>query len=198
MILVMNVLELASSRSSVRRFKRDPVPLSDIRYILDVARRAPSGANRQPWRFLVVRDDEIKQSIRRECEEVEREFHKRADPSLKKWLEAKGITWEKPFLTEAPFLILVFGKAGEPYWIESVWLAIGFMLLAIRELGYSTLTYTPSKTEWANELLEIPGDYRLQAILPIGKPAEPVSPQKRLPLKEIAYLDRWRRNFPEE
>jgi len=198
MILVMNVLELASSRSSVRRFKRDPVPLSDIRYILDVARRAPSGANRQPWRFLVVRDDEIKQSIRRQCEEVEKEFHKRADPSLKKWLEARGITWEKPFLTEAPFLILVFGKVGEPYWIESVWLAIGFMLLAIQELGYSTLTYTPSKTEWANELLEIPGDYRLQAILPIGKPAEPVSPQKRLPLKEIAYLDGWRRNFPEE
>ena len=58
MILVMNVLELASSRSSVRRFKRDLVPLSDIRYVLDVARRAPSGANRQPWRFLVVRDDE--------------------------------------------------------------------------------------------------------------------------------------------
>jgi len=113
MILVMNVLELASSRSSVRRFKRDPVPLSDIRYILDVARRAPSGANRQPWRFLVVRDDEIKQIIRRECEAVEREFHKRADPSLKKWLEARGITWEKPFLTEAPFLILVFGKAGD-------------------------------------------------------------------------------------
>jgi len=114
MILVMNVLELASSRSSVRRFKRGPVPLSDIRCILDVARRAPSGANRQPWRFLVVRDDEIKQIIRRECEAVEREFHKRADPSLKKWLEARGITWEKPFLTEAPFLILVFGRAGEP------------------------------------------------------------------------------------
>ena len=198
MILVMNVLELASSRSSVRRFKRGPVPLSDIRYILDVARRAPSGANRQPWRFLVVRDDEIKQIIRRECEAVEREFHKQADPSLKKWLEARGITWEKPFLTEAPFLILVFGRAGEPYWIEGVWLAIGFMLLAIRELGYSTLTYTPSKTRWANKVLRIPGDYRLQAILPIGKSAEPASPQKRLPLKEIAYLDGWRRNFPEE
>ena len=58
MILVMNVLELASSRSSVRRFKRGPVQLSDIKYVLDVAKRAPSGANRQPWRFLVVRDDE--------------------------------------------------------------------------------------------------------------------------------------------
>ena len=192
----MNVLELASSRSSVRRFRRDPIPLSDIKYVLDVARRAPSGANRQPWRFLVIRDDEVKGAIREACERVEREFHRRAEPSLKKWLEAKGITWEKPFLTEAPFLILVFGKAGEPYWIESNWLATGFMLLAIQELGYSTLTYTPSKTEWANELLEIPGDYRLQAILPIGKPAEPTRSQDRLPLKEVAYLNKWGEKLP--
>jgi len=64
---------------------------------------------------------------------------------LKRWMEARGITWKKPFLTEAPILILVFGRIGEPYWVESTWLAIGFMLLAIQELGYSTLTYTPSK-----------------------------------------------------
>jgi len=191
----MRVLDLAASRRSVRRFKSDNVPLKDIAYILEVARKAPSGANRQPWRFLVIQDDDIKQDIRRVCEEVEKEFHQRAEPSLKRWLEARGITWEKPFLTEAPILILVFGRIDEPYWVESTWLAIGFMLLAIQELGYSTLTYTPSKIDWANHLLKVPKRYKLQVILPIGKPAEPIQSQDRLPLKEIAYLDGWGEEF---
>ena len=191
----MRVLDLTISRHSVRRFRPNDVSLNDIAYILEVARRAPSGANRQPWRFLVIQDHEIKRHIRRICEEIEKEFHQRAEPSLKRWMDARGITWKKPFLTEAPILILVFGRIGEPYWIESTWLAIGFMLLAIQELGYSTLTYTPSKTDWANHLLEVPKQYRLQVILPIGKSAESIQLQDRLPLEEIAYLNKWGENL---
>jgi len=168
----MEVLKLVSSRGSVRRFRSDPIPFADVKYVLEVARKAPSGANRQPWRFLVIRDQGLKKRIRERCEEVERRFHERAKPSLKEWLKFRGITWEKPFLAEAPILILVFGKMGEPYWVESIWLAIGFMLLAIEELGYSTLTYTPSEVDWANDLLKVPKGYRLQAILPMGKPLE--------------------------
>ncbi len=191
----MEVLKLASSRGSVRRFRSDPIPFADVGYVLEVARRAPSGANRQPWRFLVIQDNGLKKRIRERCEEVERRFHERAEPSLKEWLKSRGITWEKPFLTEAPILILVFGRMGEPYWVESVWLAIGFMLLAIEELGYSTLTYTPSEVDWVNDLLKVPKEYRLQAILPMGKPLEDKRPQDRLPLNEIAYLDEWGKGF---
>jgi len=187
---------LAASRRSVRRFSSEDVSLRDVEYVLEVARRAPSGANRQPWRFLVVRDEGVKEMIRRVCEEVEKRFHEETDPSLRRWLKAKGITWEKPFLTEAPVLVLVFGRAGEPYWVESVWLAIGFMLLAIEELGYSTLTYTPSEVDWANDLLKVSKEYRLQAILPIGKPLERGGRQERLSLQEVAYLDRWGEGFP--
>ena len=191
----MEVLELAKSRRSIRSYMSDRVPLKDVKYIVEVARNAPSGANRQPWRFLVIRDPKAKKRIRDACEKVERDFHERADPELKKWLRARGITWKKPFLTEAPILILVFGKRNEPYWVESVWIAIGYMLLAVEELGYSTLTYTPSKTNWANDLLNIPRDYELQAILPVGKPRKLNGPRPRLSLEELCYLDEWGKSF---
>lgn len=189
------ILELAKNRRSIRRFRQDPIPLQDIHYILEVARNAPSGANRQPWRFIIVRDGEGKDTIRRICEKVEREFHEKAPEDLKSWFKERGITWRKPFLSEAPILILVFGKRNEPYWIESVWLAVGYLILAAEELGYSTLTYTPSKLRWANELFKVPEEFILQAIIPVGKPSETTKSPGRYSLEEIAYIERWGEGF---
>ena len=191
----MNLLRLASSRRSVRRFHPDPIPLSDIEYALDVARHAPSGANRQPWRFLIISDRKTKELIRTRCEEVEKRFHEKVSSSLKQWFMEKGITWRKPFLTEAPFLILVFGDVSQPYWLESVWIAVGYLLLAIEELGYGSLTYTPSETSWAAELLNVPKNYRLQAIIPVGKPMDEKGQEERRALEEVCYLDRWGNPF---
>ncbi len=191
----MGLLRLARSRRSIRRYSSEPIPLKDLEYILEIARHAPSGANRQPWRFLVVGDKDLKGLIRRECERAEKEFHESASPELKQWLAEKGIDWRKPFLTEAPYLILVFGERSQPYWLESVWISVGYMLLVAEELGYGTLTYTPSKVEWANKLLGVPDNYRLQVILPVGKPLEEKNPEERLSLREICYLNRWGASF---
>ena len=188
------ILELARSRRSIRSYSRDPIPLEDVAYIVDVARHAPSGANKQPWRFLVIRDPLVKKLIRGRCEEVERRFHERVDPEFREWLRSRGISWRKPFLTDAPILILVFARRGEPYWIESTWISIGYLILAAEELGYSTLTYTPSEVDWSNKILQVPEEYVLQAIIPIGKPAERREAReqdRRLSLHEVCYLDSW-------
>lgn len=185
------VLKLAEKRRSIRAFKRTPIKIEDIIEVLEVARQAPSGANRQPWRFLIITDEKLKREIRRICEKVEKEFHEKAPEWMKKWLKKKGITWHKPFLEEAPILILVFGKTDEPHWIGSVWITIGYMLLALEEKGLATLTYTPSKTREINKLLNIPEKYILLSILPIGLPDEKPKEKKRLPLSEIAYINKW-------
>lgn len=164
------LLDLAVKRRSVRRYKREKVNLEDVIYALEVARHAPSGANKQPWKFLIVRDSRVKEEIRKNCEEGEKRFHSRASLWMKTWLKSRDITWEKPFLTEAPILILVFGKKTEPYWVQSVWLSVGFLILALTEKGLSTLTYTPSSTEWVYQMFNVPRDYVLQTILPVGLP----------------------------
>lgn len=194
---MVRVIELAKRRRSVRSFRPEPIPMRDVEYVLEVGRNAPSGANRQPWKFLVITDDSVKEEVRRRCEEVERGFHGRAPEELKNWFRERRITWRKPFLSEAPVLILVFGRRGEPYWVQSVWLAIGYMVLAAEELGYATLTYTPSETRWANALFGVPDKYILQAIIPVGKPAEAPKHPGRLSLNEVAYLESWGLGFKE-
>ena len=171
------------------------MPPEHLRYLLEVVRSAPSGANRQPWRFLVVLDPARKAEIRRRCEEAEKRFHERVDNSFKAWLRSRGISWRKPFLTEAPALILVFGDRRQPYWLASTWVAVAYLILAAEELGYGTLTYTPSDVKWVNPLFQIPEDYILQVIVPVGKPAEKPEHPGRLPLNEVAYLDEWGRGF---
>ncbi|MGQ4894402.1 MAG: nitroreductase family protein [Candidatus Njordarchaeia archaeon] len=88
-----------------------------------------------------------------------------------KWFKARNITRKKPFLEKAPVLVLVFADNKAPYYIQSTWIAIGYFLLALGEKGLTTVTYTPSKIRWFNEFFNIPQNYVLQVILPIGKPA---------------------------
>ena len=186
-----SVLELATRRVSVRKFLSKPVDLRDVFYAIDAARNAPSGANKQPWRFVIVTDQELKKRIREQCEEAEREFHSRAPEWMRRWLSEKGITWRKEFLIEAPVLVLVFGRTGEPYWVQSVWLAVGYMLLALEEKGLSSLTYTPPEVGWANELLDVPKEYILQTIIPVGKTGEHNTQKERLSLDKIGYCNKW-------
>ena len=186
-----NVLNLAKRRISIRNFLSEPIDLRDVLYALDAARNAPSGANKQPWRFIIVTDNELKKKIRSYCEDAEKEFHSRAPEWMKSWLLEKGITWRKEFLTQAPVLIMVFGKTKEPYWVQSVWLAIGYLLLALEERGLASLTYTPPKVSWANKLLAVPTDYMLQVIIPVGRAKESKRSKERLGLEHIAYCNKW-------
>jgi len=189
-----NILDLARRRISVRSFLSTPIDLRDVLYALDAARNAPSGANKQPWRFIIVTDNILKKKIRMYCEEVEKEFHERIPEWMKLWLREKGISWRKEFLTKAPALIMVFGKTREPYWVQSVWLAIGYLLLVLEEEGLASLTYTPPKVKWANELLGVPEEYMLQTIIPLGKSKE-TRAKERLGLDSIVYCNKWGQKY---
>ena len=187
------LLEL-SSRRTVRDFERRNIPGEVIENALKTAVSAPSGANRQPWRFVVVRDRETKQKIRAGAEAEEREFYQhRATPE---WLEALaplGTDENKPFLTEAPVLIVVFlerfgvddhgNKVKNYYMPESVGLACGFLIAALHHAGLATLTHTPSPMGFLNEILDRPSRERPFLLLVVGYPKlnAQVPDIKRLP-----------------
>lgn len=182
--------ELARRRVSTRSFRSRGVKFSAIAQILEAARQAPSGANKQPWRFIVINKPEMKKTVRAVCEEAEREYHKRAPQWMKRWMRKRNIEPIKPFLTEAPYLILVCSDAMAPYHIQSTWISIGFVLLAAEEMGLGTLTYTPSETSALRRILKIPERYSLEAILPIGFPSERKRKRRRS-LKELIYVNTW-------
>ncbi len=187
----MDLIELVRKRRSVRRFRRDPIPEEDLKYILDFAHYAPSGANRQPWRFVIVKDPELKREIRRICEDIEREYYKHVPKWFMEFAKSRNIDWRKPHLEEAPVLIHVFGYRRSPHWKESVWLMIGYLLIAAALKGYATLTYTPSDTRWANKFFDVPENWGLETIINIGYPAQEPSFPGRYELNEICYLEKW-------
>ena len=191
--LKTELLELMKGRRSIRKYKKELLPSEKIHQILEAGRLAPSGANLQPWIYILVTDKKLKEKIRKEAERIERNFHKKAANQLKRWFKEHKITPEKSFLTEAPALIVVAGFTKAPYWLESTWISIAYILLYAESQNLGTLTYTPSDTAFLNKLLDIPGDYRSVAILPIGYPAESPSPKTRprRPLEQIAYQNKY-------
>ena len=187
------IIELARRRVSTRSFRARGVMLSAVAEILEVAAQAPSGANRQPWKFIVIGKPELKEAVRAACEEGEREYHKRAPQWMKRWMQKQNITPVKPFLTQAPYLIVVCSYTRAPYNIQSTWISIGFILLAAEEVGLGTLTYTPSEASVLKRMLRIPDRYSLEAILPIGFPRERKRKRRR-GLKQSMYINEWGRD----
>lgn len=147
--------------------------------------------NAQPWRFLLVTDAQQKKTIRMLCEKGEQEFHRKVKGALAGWLQEKGISWKKPFLEDAPALLLVFSSRGAPYPVHSTWLAVGYLLLALEERGISTVTYTPPHPEALRTNLEVPDEFRLEVILPLGYSADEKPKEERLPLEELVHVERW-------
>jgi nitroreductase len=173
-------------RRSVRHFSPDPVPLDVVDAAIEAAASAPSGANRQPWRFAVVRDPEIKRLIREAAEAEEREFYeRRATPAWLADLAPLGTDWHKPFLEVAPLLVVVFALdwESEPgpegtevrrknYYVqESVGIACGMLLTALHTAGLATLTHTPSPMGFLGRILERPNNERAFLLIPVGYPA---------------------------
>jgi nitroreductase len=173
-------------RRTVRDFSADPVPLDIIDAAIEAAGTAPSGANRQPWRFVVVRDPEVKRRIREAAEMEEREFYeRRATPEWLADLAPLGTDWRKPFLEQAPALIAVFRLDYEPepgeggaehrhknYYVpESVGIAVGMLLVALHTAGLATLTHTPSPMGFLGEVLGRPRHERAYVLIPVGYPA---------------------------
>jgi iodotyrosine deiodinase len=185
------ILSLARARRSVRRYSREPVDLEDVLYALEAASQAPSGSNRQPWRFMIVTDPEVKVRIREASESCERKFYACVSGELGRWLAGKGLSWSKPFLEEASVLVLVFSEMSAPYHKESVWLATGYVLLALKERGLETLTYTPSDAKRVAESVEAPTGFSLEAVLPIGFSLDSDEKETRRKVGEVTFLNRW-------
>ena len=189
----------ASRRRSVRHYSDRPVPRSIIEDCILAAGTAPSGAHRQPWRFVAVSDPETKRCIREAAEEEEREFYGHRAPE--DWLEALaplGTDSDKPFLETASWLIVIFAEsygvddAGERvknYYVqESVGIATGMLITAAHTAGLATLTHTPSPMRFLGPLLGRPDRERPFLILVVGFPAENarVPDLERKSLEEIA------------
>jgi nitroreductase len=173
-------------RRTIRDFSDTPVPKSLIEDCLRAAASAPSGANRQPWHFVVVSDPETKKRIRIAAEEEERAFY--AGRASDAWLEdlaALGTDADKPFLETAPFLIVIFaerfeeladGSRHKNYYVsESVGIATGMLISALQRAGLGTLTHTPSPMGFLREVLDRPRSERPFLILVTGYPAETVT-----------------------
>ena len=170
-------------RRTVRHFDTRPIPDEVLDAALRAAASAPSGANRQPWRFVVVRDAGVKSRIRTAAEAEEHEFYTRR--ATREWLEAL-VPFEtnehKPFLEEAPVLIAIFleryglgedGKRIKNYYaLESVGIATGFLIAALHHAGVATLTHTPSPMGFLNEILERPRNETPFLLLVAGYPGE--------------------------
>lgn len=170
-------------RRTVRHFSSAPLPPGVLEDAITIAASAPSGANQQPWTFVVVRDPDTKAKIRQAAEHEERQsYGGRMSEEWLRELEPIGTTWEKPHLTEAPALIIPFeqvwsyGPQGERvkhyYAAESMGIAVGFLLAALHYAGLATLTHTPSPMKFLRELLGRPDNERPFVLIPVGLPAE--------------------------
>ena len=186
-------------RRTVREFSDRPVPRDIIETALKAGNTAPSGANLQPWHFVVISGAETKRKIREAAEIEEREFYKhRASEEWLAALEPLGTDSDKPFLETAPYLIAVFlqkfgtlpdGRKVKHYYpVESTGIASGMLIAALHTAGLATLTHTPSPMKFMNKILGRPVSERPFLLLVVGYPDDDaeVPDIKRKTLAEFA------------
>lgn len=185
----MEFNDLVLKRRSVRKFKADPVPPKVLRRILEAGRWAPSGANLQPWKFIVITSAEVKNNIADVCTQYSRRVWKNFTPETARFLGGRGGTWNKSHMKVIPVLVAVcYCVTEEPlaeYALASAWAAIENMLLATTNENLAACIYTHSgrdEEEALKEVLAIPEDYHLAAIIQLGYPRKvpPMPPRKKL------------------
>ena len=189
----MNVM---ATRRSVRGFSDEDIPDIVLENIIRTAMSAPSGANKEPWQFSVVKDKTVKKKIREAAETEEKKFYKeRATEEWLKDLNKFETDWRKSFLEKAPALIVVFrqsydnsgsSKRKNYYVGESVGIASGFLIAAIHNAGLVSLTHTPSPMGFLEKILERPINEKAFLLIPVGYP----EPNTQVPkLKKRRYED---------
>lgn len=190
------LLEESRRRRTYRKFLAEPLDMETLRDCILTAATAPSGADKQPWHFSVVTDPEMKEKIRKEAEAVEKDFYE--NKISEEWradLKKLETSWKKPFLTEAPCLIVIFkefykmlpdGSVDKNYYVnESAGIAVGFLINALRNAGYASLTYTPAPPAFLRTLLSRPEGETPVMVLCVGRP----DPSYELPLLRKKTLD---------
>lgn len=188
------------SRHSIRKFSDQEVPKSIIENALSAAGRAPSGANHQPWHFVAISSQNVKQQIREQAEQHERRFY--SGSAGDEWLEALkplGTDADKPYLETAPWLIAIFSqkKGGleeadqkQNYYVhESVGIATGILITALHTAGLATLTHTPKPMSFLTKICERPDTERPYMLLIVGHPAKDASiPEHATKKKSLAQI----------
>ncbi|WP_395296729.1 nitroreductase family protein [Kitasatospora hibisci] len=171
--------DVMARRRTVRDYSTAPIPDGVLEWAVRTAATAPSGAHVQPWRFVVITDPERKRRLREAAEAEEREFY--AHRASEEWLAALapiGTDWQKPFLEDAPAVIVVFEvhkgpNSPRPYYTkESVGIAVGLLLASLHQAGLATLTHTPSPMRFLNEVCDRPAEERAAYVIPVGYPAD--------------------------
>lgn len=186
-------------RRSVRHFSTEDVPRSLIEHAIRAASTAPSGAHRQPWTFVAIRDPALRHQIRLATEAEEREsYATRMPQAWKDALEPLGTDWQKPYLDDVPWIVVLFaqlyglepdGTKRKHYYVpESCGIAAGLFIAALHEAGLATLTHTPAPMRYLSELLGRPENEKPLILFPIGYPAADctVPDLVRKPLDEVS------------
>ncbi|GAB1420716.1 nitroreductase family protein [Anaerolineales bacterium] len=199
-------LQTMRKRRTVRDFSSEPIPFELIKNAIATAATAPSGANQQPWTFVVVSNPDLKKKIRVAAEAEEKESYERR--MSQEWLDALaplGTDWHKPHLEEAPYLIVIFrqsyGLVTDPltgeasrvkhyYSDESVGIALGMLLCSLHLAGLATLTHTPSPMQFLADILERPQNERAFMLIATGLPAEDAQVPNitKKPLEQLMIL----------
>jgi len=176
-------LALMRRRRSIRQFSTRPVPLELIENAIATAGTAPSGANQQPWTFVVVTDPDVKARIRDAAEQEEKLlYERRATQEYLDAIEPIGTDWHKPHITDAPYVIAVFeqpwsydenGEKHKHYYVrESVGIAVGFLLASLHAAGLAALTHSPAPMGFMSKILERPENERPLLLIPVGYPTD--------------------------
>ena len=183
------------TRRTIRDFSSKDISIEILENAIKAAGRAPSGANQQPWHFVIVSNKKIKKSIRNAAEKEEQAFYTKRAPE--EWLNALkhiGTDANKPHLEKAPYLIIVFAerysvnekseKIKNYYVSESVGISTGFLITALHFAGLVTLTHTPSPMKFLNKILNRPSNESAYLIIAVGYPDDdatvPVISKKQL------------------
>ena len=191
--------KIADARRSVRMFSDEPVPREMIEHAIKIAGTAPSGAHRQPWHFVAISSQDLKEKLKIAAEEEEHDFYTKRAP--KEWLEALaplGTDFNKGYLTVAPWIVVVFRRDYELledgtklknyYMTESVGIAVGFFIQALHRAGLATLTHTPAPMTFLRDICGRPLNEKPFVLMPVGYPADDcvVPDIARKPLEEIS------------
>ena len=186
---------LMKKRRSIRHFSTRSVSKETLQKIVKAGFYAPSGANVHPYVYIVVDDQALQQKIRDVCEEVDKTFFTKADPWFQSWMKQKEISLEKGFLTDAPILIVVAGDTTKPYWLESTWISMGYLILAAEQEQVATLTYTPADTKDLNHLMDVPANFQIVAVIPLGHATKTVKKKEVQPVKNHVFMNRYYIDF---
>lgn len=173
----MEFHEVIRTRRSIRAYRPDPIPEEALNRVLEAVRIAPSGSNRQPWKFIIVSNGDLRRRLAAAC-------------------------GNQGFIAEAPVVVVACGYninynrggyMGDMSMLIDVSIAFTHLILAARAEGLGTCWIGSFNNEEVKKILNIPEDVNVVAVTPLGYPKDDgfANPGSRKPIKEIIFIDKF-------